>query len=54
MSRYRCPACDYVYDEQTGNPHEGFRPGTPWSQIPDGWHCPDCGVRDKGDFEPAG
>jgi rubredoxin len=53
VSRYRCPACGYVYDEQQGHPHEGFPAGTPWSDVPDEWPCPDCGVRDKVDFEPA-
>jgi len=52
VSRYRCPACGYVYDEQPGHPREGFPPGTPWSEVPDDWTCPDCGVRDKVDFEP--
>jgi rubredoxin len=51
MSRFRCPACGYTYDEQQGHPHEGFAPGTPWSEVPDDWACPDCGVRDKVDFE---
>jgi rubredoxin len=52
MSRYRCPGCGYVYDEETGNPREGFPAGTPWADVPDDWACPDCGVRDKVDFEP--
>ena len=52
MSRWRCPGCGYVYDEETGHPREGFPPGTPWSEVPDDWACPDCGVRDKVDFEP--
>ena len=26
---------------------------TPWSEVPDDWPCPDCGVREKLDFEPA-
>ena len=52
MSRYRCPACGYVYDEETGHPREGFPAGTSWSEVPDDWACPDCGVRDKVDFEP--
>ena len=51
MSRFRCPSCGYVYDEQAGHPREGFPPGTPWSEVPDDWACPDCGVRDKVDFE---
>jgi alkane 1-monooxygenase len=46
----RCPGCGYEYDESVGDEREGFAPGTPWSQIPDTWCCPDCGVRDKGDF----
>ncbi|HET8956135.1 MAG TPA: rubredoxin [Solirubrobacterales bacterium] len=53
MSAYRCPSCGYVYDEEVGHPREGFPPGTPWAQVPDDWACPDCGVRDKIDFEPV-
>ncbi len=53
MSRYRCDSCDYVYDEATGDAHEGFAPGTTWSNVPDDWACPDCGVREKIDFLPA-
>jgi rubredoxin len=51
MSCYQCPGCGYVYNELTGDPHQGFAPGTPWSEVPGEWHCPDCGVRDKVDFE---
>ncbi len=54
MSAYRCPVCDYVYDEAAGNPREGFPAGTRWADVPDDWACPDCGVRDKVDFEPVG
>ena len=53
VSRWRCPGCGYVYDEQAGHPREGFPAGTPWSEVPDDWACPDCGVRDKVDFEPV-
>ncbi|WP_227981675.1 rubredoxin [Nocardia spumae] len=52
MSRYLCPICDFVYDEIEGAPREGFSAGTPWTAIPDDWCCPDCGVREKLDFEP--
>ena len=52
MSSYRCEVCDYVYDEASGEPREGFPPGTPWSVVPDEWCCPDCGVREKVDFVP--
>lgn len=51
MAKYICPDCKYEYDEFKGDPHEGFPAGTPWSQIPEEWSCPDCAVRDKVDFE---
>jgi rubredoxin len=54
MARYQCPDCSYVYDEMRGEVHEGFAPNTSWAQIPDDWACPDCAVRDKGDFIPLG
>lgn len=47
----RCPSCGYTYDPARGAPREGFRPGTPWAAVPDDWPCPDCGVREKVDFE---
>ena len=50
MSRYRCEVCDYTYDEDRGEPREGFPAGTAWAQVPDDWCCPDCGVREKVDF----
>jgi rubredoxin len=51
MTAYRCPGCDYTYDEAKGAPREGFRPGTPFADIPEDWCCPDCAVREKVDFE---
>ena len=50
--RWACPVCGYTYTEEAAAPREGFPPGTPWSAVPDDWHCPDCGVRDKVDFIP--
>lgn len=50
MARYQCPGCGYVYDEQVGDEHEGFPPGTRWEQVPTEWACADCAVRDKVDF----
>jgi alkane 1-monooxygenase len=47
----QCPGCGYVYDEAVGDPREGFPAGTPWSAVPDNWCCPDCGVREKVDFQ---
>jgi rubredoxin len=53
VASYRCPVCEYTYDEDAGDEHEGFKPGTPWSEVPDDWTCPDCAVREKVDFEPV-
>lgn len=48
---YRCPGCGYTYVVAVGDPREGLAAGTPWSLVPDAWCCPDCGVREKVDFE---
>ncbi len=47
---WSCSSCGYRYDERTGEPREGFDPGTAWASIPETWCCPDCGVREKVDF----
>ncbi|MDT0202361.1 fatty acid desaturase [Nocardioides sp. AE5] len=49
----QCPGCDYTYDVNVGDEHEGFAAGTAWADIPDDWCCPDCGVREKVDFIPV-
>lgn len=50
MSAYRCPGCDYTYDEAKGAPREGFPAGTPFADLPEDWCCPDCAVLEKADF----
>ncbi len=50
MAKYKCSDCGYTYDEEEGNQKEGYPPNTLWTSIPDDWICPDCAVRDKGDF----
>ena len=52
MAKYVCPSCDYVYDEVTGEPREGWPAGTSFQAIDPDWCCPDCGVREQQDFEP--
>lgn len=47
---YICQVCGFLYDEEKGDPDEGFEPGTRWEDIPPNWSCPDCGAR-KEDFE---
>ncbi|MEZ5060233.1 MAG: fatty acid desaturase [Solirubrobacterales bacterium] len=51
---HRCPGCGFTYSVAAGAPREGFPAGTPWSEVPAGWNCPDCGVRVASDFEPVG
>jgi thiamine pyrophosphate-dependent acetolactate synthase large subunit-like protein/rubredoxin len=36
MAKYRCTVCNYIYDEE--------KQGTPFSDLPDDWVCPVCGV----------
>eukprot|EP01130_Rhizamoeba_saxonica_P002658 TRINITY_DN1241_c0_g1_i1.p1 TRINITY_DN1241_c0_g1~~TRINITY_DN1241_c0_g1_i1.p1 ORF type:complete len:298 (-),score=29.85 TRINITY_DN1241_c0_g1_i1:36-929(-) len=42
--KWYCSACGFIYDESEGLPEEGIPPGTRWSDIPDDWCCPDCGL----------
>ena len=37
MAAYRCPGCDYVYDESNGAVREGFPAGTRWDDLPEDW-----------------
>ncbi|MDG1662829.1 MAG: rubredoxin [Pseudomonadales bacterium] len=50
MAKYQCPDCGYIYDEATGNEHEGYEPGTRFEDLSDDFACPACFVRDKEDF----
>ncbi len=52
MNKYRCIPCGYIYDPEQGDPDGGIEPGTPFSEIPDDWVCPVCGVG-KDQFEPV-
>lgn len=47
---WMCVVCGFIYSEAEGLPEEGIDPGTRWSDIPEDWTCPDCGVT-KDDFE---
>lgn len=48
--KYRCIACDYVYDPEQGDPRADIDPGTEFEDLPEDWECPICGVG-KDDFE---
>jgi rubredoxin len=49
FKKFKCTACGYVYDEEEGDPSNGFDPGTLFSDLPDDWVCPVCGT-EKEDF----
>jgi rubredoxin len=51
---WRCPECEWRYDEARGDAGEGFAPGTPAAAFPDDGSCPDCGVRSKTELVHAG
>jgi len=42
--KYVCSICGYVYDPAIGDPDNGFAPGTEFSELPETWVCPACGV----------
>ena len=48
--KFLCVVCNYIYDEEKGDPDSGLAPGTRWGDIPEDWSCPECGVT-KADFE---
>ncbi|MCD6155643.1 MAG: rubredoxin [Candidatus Atribacteria bacterium] len=50
MDRYICKICEYIYDPEKGDPDSSVAPGTPFSELPEGWTCPVCGAG-KDQFE---
>lgn len=47
--KYVCNVCGYEYDEESGCPEKGIAAGTKFSDLPDDFECPLCGVG-KDDF----
>ena len=44
MKKYVCTVCNWVYDEEKGDPDNGIAPGTSWDDLPEDYVCPECGV----------
>jgi hydroxylamine reductase len=44
MGRWKCLACEYIYDEEKGDAETGIKAGTKFEDLPDDWVCPICGV----------
>ena len=45
MKKYICKICGYIYDPAQND-------NVPFSDLPDTWVCPECGVT-KEQFEPV-
>ena len=41
-TRFECRICWYVYDPAEGDTVWQIAPGTPFSQLPPHWTCPNC------------
>lgn len=41
-SRLECRICWYVYNPTEGDDLGQIQSGTPFSQLPDHWRCPQC------------
>jgi rubredoxin len=52
VKKMKCGVCGYIYDPAAGDPKGGIAPGTAFTDLPDGWVCPECGA-DKSFFEEA-
>jgi rubredoxin len=42
--KYKCDVCEYIYDEEAGDPDSGIAAGTKWADIGEDWACPECGA----------
>lgn len=42
--RYLCDVCGWVYDEELGDPTNGIDANTKFSELPEDFVCPICGV----------
>jgi ferredoxin-NADP reductase/rubredoxin/DMSO/TMAO reductase YedYZ heme-binding membrane subunit len=49
--KWLCVPCGYIYNPAIWDEDSGIKPGTEFTDIPDDWACPLCGVR-KSDFVP--
>ena len=42
-----CKICWTPYDPAEGDDYRQVLPGTPFSDLPEDWHCPVCGATKK-------
>ncbi|MFA5983709.1 MAG: rubredoxin [Methylococcaceae bacterium] len=48
-TRLECKICWHVYDPEQGDEFWQIAKGTPFSELPEHWSCPECGSK-KQDF----
>lgn len=44
-ARLECKICWHVYDPASGDDYWQVPPGTPFSELPEYWTCPNCDGR---------
>ena len=44
LKKYICDLCEWVYNEEKGDPDNGVAPGTKFEDLPDDFVCPLCGA----------
>lgn len=44
MDRYGCIVCRYIYDPVKGDIRQFVHAGKSFLDLPEDWHCPECGV----------
>jgi rubredoxin len=42
QKKYKCLACNYIYDPDVGDPEHGIPAGTSFEDLPEDWTCPVC------------
>ena len=42
MAQYVCVLCEWIYDEETGDPKRGIAPGTRFEDLPDVGNAPNA------------
>jgi rubredoxin len=47
-TRLECKVCWHVYDPAEGDPVWQIPPGTPFTDLPDHWSCPNCSTAKDG------
>jgi rubredoxin len=42
LDRHECRTCGYVYEPSEGDKKGNVAPGTPFTELPVTWRCPNC------------